>query len=226
MLFDPDAFKDQADQLTVANHRLTQQKLREYAELATRIRRAISRKASASVEEEKSDGTGRAAESVMSELWDGLGATAVGDEYDRTVVRIRMHPRRKRRPVRRLSVAERLEVVKLAASKTKSPEQIACLFDIKVRSVYDLLSDAKRKQRYFVKKKEIEMRRAERYEMIIKAVRGALASKQVIYNAKQIQKQVKAATGVDVPANAVISTMKTTFKLSYRRIKRTPKSVN
>ena len=53
MLFDPDDFKDQADQLRVDAYKLTEEELRAYAELAASIRQRISQKASETGEEKK-----------------------------------------------------------------------------------------------------------------------------------------------------------------------------
>ena len=53
MLFDPDDFKNQADQLRVDAYKLTEEELRAYAELATTIRQRISLRASEAVEEKK-----------------------------------------------------------------------------------------------------------------------------------------------------------------------------
>ena len=52
MLFDPDDFKDQADQLRVDAYKLTEEELRAYAELSASIRQRISQKASETGEEE------------------------------------------------------------------------------------------------------------------------------------------------------------------------------
>jgi hypothetical protein len=69
------------------------------------------------------------------------------------------HPSRKRKTLRQLDSAARLQVVKLASSKTKTCNEIALIFNIKVQAVYDLSKDLKKKQVYFVKKKEAELKR-------------------------------------------------------------------
>ena len=53
MLFDPEDFKDQADQLLIDTYKLTEEELRAYAELAASIRQRISSKASETGEEKK-----------------------------------------------------------------------------------------------------------------------------------------------------------------------------
>jgi predicted DNA-binding protein YlxM (UPF0122 family) len=45
--------------------------------------------------------------------------------------------------------------------KERTCKEIADQYNIKVQAVRDLLRDTKRKQGYFIKKKEAEMRRAD-----------------------------------------------------------------
>ena len=68
------------------------------------------------------------------------------------------HPNRKRRSLRQLNSKERLHIVKLAASKSRTSVEIAELYNVKVQVVYDLVRDSKKRQSYFIKKKEAELR--------------------------------------------------------------------
>ena len=51
-----------------------------------------------------------------------------------------------------------MHIAKLAASKARTCVELADLFNVKVQVVYDLTKDAKKKQGYFIKKKEAELR--------------------------------------------------------------------
>ena len=52
-----------------------------------------------------------------------------------------------------------MHITKLAASKTRTSGEIAGIYNVKVQVVYDLMKDAKKKKAYFIKKKEVELRR-------------------------------------------------------------------
>ena len=60
--------------------------------------------------------------------------------------------------MRKLNSKERLAIVKLVASKSRTCVEIAQLYNVKLQVVYDLVRDTKKKQVYFVKKKEVELR--------------------------------------------------------------------
>ena len=51
LLFDPNTFNDMIDQLTMADYKLEEEKLEEYAKLSSTIRLEISQKVSARAEE-------------------------------------------------------------------------------------------------------------------------------------------------------------------------------
>ena len=60
-----------------------------------------------------------------------------------------------------MSADERFEVVKMAATKTMTAEEIANHFNINVKAVYSLHSAAKTKKlNCFIKKKKSEIQRA------------------------------------------------------------------
>ena len=48
------------------------------------------------------------------------------------------------------------------------------------------MKDAKKKQTYFIKKKEVELKRAKQEAAIIESICEALVSRSGIWNAKQI----------------------------------------
>ena len=59
-----------------------------------------------------------------------------------------------------------MHIAKLAASRTRTSGEIASLYNIKVQVVYDLMKDAKKKA-YFVKKKEVELRREKQHAAVV-----------------------------------------------------------
>ena len=60
--------------------------------------------------------------------------------------------------MRQLNSKERLAIVKLVVSKSRTCVEIAQLYNVKLQVVYDLVRDSKKKQVYFLKKKEVELR--------------------------------------------------------------------
>ena len=72
--------------------------------------------------------------------------------------------------MRQLSSGERLLLVKLVASKTRTGVEIADLVNVKVQLIYNLMKDLRRKQGYFVKKKAVEVKRRLQQAAIVKIV--------------------------------------------------------
>ena len=77
------------------------------------------------------------------------------------------NPHRKHHSMKQFSSWERLNITKLAASRTRTSGEIASLYNIKVQVVYDLMKDAKKKKTYFVKKKEVELRREKQHAAVV-----------------------------------------------------------
>ena len=144
MLFDPEDFKDKTDELTIARHSLKEDQLFEFGKMASRIRKEISEKVSQLSEQDRVH--------VLKDDKQFLPENFSGLDFNPS------HPKRKRRSLRQLSSKERLHIAKLAASKSRTCIEISQLFNVKVQVVYDLVKDSKKKQSYFIKKKEIELR--------------------------------------------------------------------
>ena len=178
MLFDPDEFKGTEDQLTMADHRLSSDQLLEYAKMATAIRRDLISRAEALTatgnqdqEEEEGDGLQQMIQKrehkYSSDKQEKMAMTAAF----RGSARNPSHPRRKRRTRWQMSADERFEVVKMAASKAMTAEEVASHFNVNVRAVYSLVSAAKTKKfDCFVKKKKSEVRRAQDREAVVDAI--------------------------------------------------------
>ena len=144
MLFDPEDFKDKSDQLTIARHRLNEEQLFDYAKMASSIRKEISQKVSELSEQDRVH-IPKEDNQILPESFSRLDFNP-------------SHPTRKRRSLRQLNSKERLHIAKLAASKSRTSIEIAELYNVKVQVVYDLVKDSKKKQGYFIKKKEVELR--------------------------------------------------------------------
>ena len=219
IVFDPDEHNHQRDLLTMSNYRLNDETLLKYAKMASTIRLRISQKVSQLNEEQKDP-----------EVEDNIELNYIKkqkhlqeypkDEVDLHIARNPSHPCRKRKSLRQLDSTTRLKVVKLAASKLYTCEEIASRFNIKVQAVYHLLKDSKKRKAYFINKKEKELQRAKNETGIVQTISEALATQTRIWNAKQIQIETSKVTKSKVPIRTVHQIMKRKFKFSFRRIKR------
>ncbi len=68
-----------------------------------------------------------------------------------------------------------MQIVKLVVSRARTSVEIADMFNIKVQVVYDLTKDAKKRQIYFIKKKEAELRWSRQHAAIVRVVSNAIA---------------------------------------------------
>ena len=159
VIFDPETFRDQTDQLTFDNYRLSEEQLLEYAKTATRIRSQIKHRAGAQ-EEEQQDADAEPVTELKNHVALPRSLRISTEELNFGREANPVHPTRKRRPLHQLNSANRMQIVKLAASKLRTCREIADMYNIKVQVVYDLAKDAKKQQVCFVKKKEAELRRA------------------------------------------------------------------
>ena len=224
LLFDPEDFREQADQLRVDDYKLGEDQLFAYAKLATTIRKRIrSRAAEAEpeeVEEEKEPavtGSGPSPLPVKINPPKGglIHAEVVARSYPASM-------KRKRRPLREISAATRLEIVRLATTTRHTCQELALLYNVKVQTIYNLKKDAKKDQRYFVNKKEKELRRTRATSAIVGAVADSIDRKETIWTLTQMQELVRARTSVPVPLHDVAKILKNEFNLSYRKIRRVP----
>ena len=156
MLFDPENFKDQVDLLRVNSYKLNENELRDYARLATTIRHRISTRAAEAQEEQKE------ADNEQDELEDHVHEQLSHqyNQYDQEIIRDEANPaapNRKRRSMRVLSAATRLEIVRLASTTKHTYQELAMLYNVKVQMIRNLKKDAKKHQRYFVNKKKNEL---------------------------------------------------------------------
>ena len=144
IIFDPETFKNETDTLTLANYRLNDKQLLDYAKMATQTRSAISRRVSTMVEEQK----GLETEMILDQLPWKTRKTKTHPYQTELVSGAEFNPvqpTRKRRTLRQLSAASRVQVVKLAASRAWTSVEVAAMFNIKVQAVYDLTKDAKKR---------------------------------------------------------------------------------
>ena len=114
LLFDPDAYKGQSEQLTLENYGLSQEQLLEYAKVTSKIRAELDRRAAGLAEESKDP-----EQPAIKDLKRGPAKPKqprrprpeMPSRYEHNPA----HPRRKRRSMRQLSAEERLKIVRLAA---------------------------------------------------------------------------------------------------------------
>ena len=131
LLFDPEEYKDRQQPLRIASHQLTDKQLLDYAKEATRIMRVISQHAQGEESEAKFEPADE-----MTDL-ERLVATRkplpkkmYRDDF--TEKRNPAHPRNKKRSLCELNAATRLEIVKLAAKRTMTQQEVADQFVVKV----------------------------------------------------------------------------------------------
>ena len=136
------------------------------------------------------------------------------------------HPQNKKRTLRDLSAAARLEIVTLAAKRVLTQQEVADRFGIKVQVVRDLMKNLGKKRSVILKKRDAEVRKARQQSALTSVISQSLTSKQGIWSSKQIQAEIKERIGVEVSKRAVVGALKGKFNLSYRRVKRVSFSGN
>ena len=144
LLFDPETFNDQNDELTFNNYRLDEQQLLEYAKLASNLRCQIDanahalNQADAVIEESKEDESDDILRCKLKNV-KSTDDIDIGRDFNPS------HSTRKRRTLRQLDVKTRLKVAALAASRTRTYKEIGIIYNIKVQVVKDLMKDAKKR---------------------------------------------------------------------------------
>ena len=91
---------------------------------------------------------------------------------------------RKRRTLRQLDVTERLKIVKLLASRSRTYQEVADTFNVKVQLVRDLNKDLKAKQVRFINKRKVEIRKVIQQAAITKSIQNAIDLNESIWNVK------------------------------------------
>ena len=182
LIFDPETYKSMQDQLTTENHQLGLEQLQEYARGASKIRSAFSLKASlydvatgsfvAGGEERPQP---RSSHQQPPSPWQNDRVTQLPSNP--------ASPYRRRRTIRQLDVDERMRVVKMLSSRTRTGQEVADLFNLKLQAVRDLAKDMKGKQTYFVKKRKVEIRRVLDQASIVGVIQRIINSEQSIWNA-------------------------------------------
>ena len=110
----------------------------------------------------------------------------------------------------------------MAATKARTHKEIADIFNVRARAVTSLTSALKRSKSTIVKRRTKELTRSLNHEAIIAVVRRMINEKQSIWYVKMIQDLVKQESNRDVTPHMVRHVLKTKFKLSYKKIRRTP----
>ena len=143
-LFDPNAYTEQSDNLTIDNYFLHEDELLEYALMCSRIRRRITDETKDDIEEEKQLPENPL---IAQRLQNYDPAFNRKSDLDKAVayedVRSRQH--RPRFSLRQLSALTRLDIIKAALAKRLTYEEIADRFRVKRQLIYDLVKTARKK---------------------------------------------------------------------------------
>ena len=130
--------------------------------------------------------------------------------------------KRKRLNLSQISAEMRAEIVKIAASKTRTHRELGELFNVRTSAVTQLASALKRSKSTIAKRRAKELKRSHEEAAIISVVRGLIRERCSIWNAKQVRDLVMEQTELKVSMSKVLGVMKTQLRLSYRKIKRVP----
>ena len=74
----------------------------------------------------------------------------------------------------------------MCAAQSRSNQEVADLFNVKLQLVRDLIKDSKRKQKYFINKRKAEIRKVLQQAVIAGIVKTSLNQNKSIWNVKQI----------------------------------------
>ena len=135
-VFDPDEWKGKSDEFKIVDHKLSEEQLRLYAGIATEVRRKFQEKAEANSEECKTGaakGSREVPESVPKLRRNYLPIPK--QEIKKELLLGHEHnsgsAKRKRFTLSQVSTQTRVEIVKLAATKTRTHKEIGELFNIR-----------------------------------------------------------------------------------------------
>lgn len=157
LLFDPETFREMGPELTIARHTLSREQLLEYGRVATRIRHEISHKHDAPEEESKGEQTEQVASPEQgAQLLTLFTKKVAQDDFEERSNPV--HWNLKRRTLRQLSAATRIEILKLAVSKAMTGEEIAVRFNIKVQLVRDIVKNYGKRPTLFINKRKAELK--------------------------------------------------------------------
>ena len=81
----------------------------------------------------------------------------------------------KKRTLCKLTVTERLQIVKLAVKRSRTQEEIALKFNVKEQLVRDLLKSLKRSKGAFLNKKKAELKQAQERALIGEVIERRLS---------------------------------------------------
>ncbi len=107
---------------------------------------------------------------------------------------------RKRLSLSKVNAETRVQIVKMAATKTRTHREIGKLFNVRQSTVAKLASALKRSKSTIVKCRVKELIRSRNQEAIISVVRRMIKEKQSIWSMKLIQGLVKEESNRVVPS--------------------------
>ena len=164
VLFDPDVWKGKGDELTINSCRLPEDELRTFAILATEVRQNLQAKVDAVAEDRKDDAMQgeEAKEKVPKLKRNYLPARKrqirkellLGHEHNTASAN------RRRLYLSQVSAKTRVQIVKMAAAKTRTHREIGELFNVRTLAVTQLSSAFKRSKSSIVKRRRQELKRS------------------------------------------------------------------
>jgi len=231
VLFDPDSWKGKDGELKIDKHKLDEDQLRKYAIMATKVRQKFKAKIGsneAKGENNKDSEVEESKEQVhnLRRSYSPLGKQKIGQELLQGHEHNTASPKRKRLSLSQVSAAKRVEIVKMAVSKTRTHREIGELFNVRTSVVAQLSSAFKRSKPTIAKRRAQELKRSQEQAAIISVVKELISVRCSIWNVRQVQDLVKEQTGITVSTFKVSSVLKNQFRLSYRKIKRVPVTGN
>ena len=185
LLFDPNTFNGQTEQLLMSHYQLDEESLKDYAKLVSAIRLEINQRVSAHLRE-KEEEIGEANEESQDREQVRQPSDLKPRREDFSEVFNPCHPSRRRKSLRQLDAETRLRLVKLVASKSRTCGEIATLFNVKVKAVYELVKDLKKKKVLFINKRKSELRKATEEAGVICAIHKASIDQRHVWSARQV----------------------------------------
>ena len=118
------------------------------------------------------------------------------------------NPNRKRLNLSQVNATTRLEILKIARSKTRTHKEIGELFYVRTTVVSHLTSTLKRSKSTIVKRRVKELTKSHKQLAMVSVIQEILNKRYSIWSAKQIQNAVKEKYDIDVSLHEVLTVLK------------------
>ena len=118
------------------------------------------------------------------------------------------NPNRKRLNLSQVSATTRLEILKIARSKTRTHKEIGELFNVRTTVISHLTSTFKRSKSTIVKRRVKELTKSHKQLAMVSVIQEILNKRYSIWSAKHIQNAVKEKYDIDVSLHEVLTVLK------------------